>query len=126
MRTLTVAGLRQLAADAQALANRLDEENVNRALAAVVRPAWAPMGPGFVRTDPQVLARALEGVRRRVCAYGSQGTQTCDCKYGMTADDERFGSERTGCPELRCVIEGLLMSVGNTPVTREDSTDGQV
>lgn len=68
------------------------------------------------KTDNVALAKALEDVRRRVCAYG--GGPTCDCKYGLTVEDKPFnvgevirgynGSEKTGCPELREMIHRLL------------------
>lgn len=69
--------------------------------------AWEPGDPGFIRDDPIALASALEALRRQTCAYGSTGEQTCDCKYGLSAE-ARGGSEQTGCPELRVVILGLL------------------
>lgn len=54
------------------------------------------------------LAAALENARRRVCAYRSAGDQTCDCKYGARPDGNCSSSEKTGCPELREVINRLL------------------
>lgn len=83
------------------------------ALDAVQRPIWASTPPGFAHTNPLLLARALEAVRRRTCAYGAHGALTCDCKYGL--DENTFrSSEQTGCPELRCVIEALLALAGDT------------
>lgn len=73
---------------------------------------WEP-GYGFCDTNVtsnEELARALEAARREVCAYGSMGEQTCDCKYGVTPAHplERRRGERTGCPELREMIHRLL------------------
>lgn len=74
---------------------------------------------GWLRTDKEELAKALELVRRRVCAYGGglNGHGTCDCKYGLDIDKQVSGevdytpwSEQTGCPELRSVIHMLLHS----------------
>jgi hypothetical protein len=56
-----------------------------------------------VLNDKNLLIKALKGVRRNVCCYSSENF--CDCKYGL--DDKEmieFGSETTGCPELRTVI----------------------
>jgi hypothetical protein len=55
---------------------------------------------------------ALEAVRRRVCAY-NMGLRNedvrCDCKYGIDLTTKRtMGSEQTGCPELRELINRLL------------------
>jgi hypothetical protein len=76
---------------------------------------------GMNLNDNEVLARSLEAIRRNVCAYG--GGDMCDCKYGRTVGDEKFGgkwgdsksgtarffsSEQTGCPELREVINRLM------------------
>lgn len=68
-------------------------------------PDWAPLPAGVVVSDPRTLARALEAVRRQVCAYS---VDPCGCKYGRTEDTRACWSEQTGCPELRCVIEALL------------------
>lgn len=56
----------------------------------------------------QELARALEKARRRVCAYIGGGVGGCDCKYGARPEGNRGSSEKTGCPELREVINRLL------------------
>lgn len=77
---------------------------------------------GFLKTDKEELAAALEVVRRRICGYNSAGftddfsqDNRCDCKYGANIDkiisgEQKFswGSEQTGCPELRSVIYMLL------------------
>ncbi len=72
--------------------------------------SWEP-DYGFcaenVHTNEE-LARALEKARRRVCAYGSVGDQGCDCKYGARPEGNRGTTEKTGCPELREVINRLL------------------
>jgi hypothetical protein len=75
---------------------------------------WEP-GYGFCAYNLNAnedLARALEAVRRRVCAYGRgtrPGADTCDCKYGIDpANDRGMGSEQTGCPALTEVINRLL------------------
>lgn len=72
-------------------------------------------------TDNVALAAALEHVRRRVCCY-SMGHVRCDCKYGVSIEDlppgagdklnYDYGSEQTGCPELREVIYRLLHGDG--------------
>lgn len=85
--------------------------------------AWEPLY-GFCaynETDKVALAKTLEAVRRQICAYG--GGNTCDCKYGLSVkesvptfeDRQGFniggtigGSEQTGCPELREIINRLL------------------
>lgn len=62
--------------------------------------------------DNVELAKTLEVIRRQVCAYNwgqVDGDVRCDCKYGLTlGTDTRFGSEQTGCPELRELIDRLL------------------
>lgn len=68
------------------------------------------------KTDNEVLAAALEAVRRKICVYG--GGDYCDCKYGIAATEptgqfsspraEQHGSEQSGCPELREMINRLL------------------
>jgi hypothetical protein len=75
---------------------------------------WEP-GYGFCaanRTEREALAKALELVRRRICAYswGIERDERCDCKYGadVTNPPQGIGSEATGCPELREVIHRLL------------------
>lgn len=73
--------------------------------------------------DAVMLAAALEVVRRSVCAYSMGQLDRdvrCDCKYGAgrrVTDGESYtlGSEKTGCPELREVITGLLQ--GGDPET---------
>jgi hypothetical protein len=71
---------------------------------------WEPMY-GFCATNVhsnEDLAKALEAVRRRVCAYGG-GHGGCDCKYSRDASQQqRAGTEKTGCPELREIIHRLL------------------
>lgn len=66
----------------------------------------------FNTNDNVKLAEALEVVRRRVCAYNMglrDGDVHCDCKYGATVNEKQFpGSESTGCPELREIINRLL------------------
>jgi hypothetical protein len=76
---------------------------------------WEP-AYGFCasnRNSNEDLARTLEAIRRRVCAY-NMGIRNedvrCDCKYGLTFDSSRRGSEETGCPELRELIHRLLHS----------------
>jgi hypothetical protein len=58
------------------------------------------------------LAEALERVRRQVCAYNwppYDSDARCDCKFGATVKEKfSFGSESTGCPELREIIYSLL------------------
>lgn len=71
---------------------------------------------GFLNTDRIELAKALEAVRRRICAYNMgldpSRDVRCDCKYGLSIDKiiagEYQSSEQTGCPELRSVIYLLL------------------
>lgn len=67
---------------------------------------------GMAETDAVRLAEALEVVRRRICAYNlgfNNADVRCDCKYGVSVeDDARLGSEQTGCPELREIINRLL------------------
>lgn len=77
---------------------------------------------GFLHTqDKEALAKALEAVRRRICAYNMgmsmDEDRRCDCKYGLDIDKlvsgevkYSIGSEQTGCPELRTVIYMLLHS----------------
>jgi len=79
---------------------------------------------GFLSTDREALAAALEAVRRRVCAYSMAPftgdfhyDNRCDCKYGLDIDklvsgevEYRHTGEQTGCPELRSVIHMLLHS----------------
>lgn len=78
-------------------------------------PAYGWCATGV--TSNEDLASALESVRRQVCQYGSQGDQTCDCKYGATADEDSAGnSERSGCPELRELIHRLLHLPGTLAV----------
>lgn len=77
-------------------------------------------GYGFLRTDKEALAQALEAVRRVVCQYNmiDFGQDVlCDCKYGLSIDKIvsgevkfSYSSEQTGCPELRSVIYMLLHS----------------
>lgn len=74
-----------------------------------MRQAWEP-SYGFTSDTAHgnvELALALEVARRKVCAYGSKGVDTCDCKYGVDTDT-RSTSEKTGCPELRELINRLL------------------
>lgn len=66
-------------------------------------------------TDKVALAAALEYVRRRICGYSIRLQDVrCDCKYGLSiekvqsGDEIDYGSEQTGCPELREVIYQLL------------------
>jgi hypothetical protein len=54
------------------------------------------------------LAAALEKVRRKVCTNIGDGIDGCDCKYGARPQGSRSSSEKTGCPELREVINRLL------------------
>lgn len=75
---------------------------------------WEP-SYGFCaenKTNVVELAEALELVRRRACAYNMDimnGDTPCDCKYGGSVKEKRsLGSERTGCPELREIINRLL------------------
>ena len=74
---------------------------------------WEP-SYGFcgLNTDPiEDLTYALELVRRRICAYNMgirQGDVSCDCKYGINENDRSMGSEATGCPELRELINRLI------------------
>jgi hypothetical protein len=76
------------------------------------RLAWEP-DYGFCamkETANVELAEALEVVRRRVCAYNigsSERDVRCDCKYGASTESRRSG-EKTGCPELRELINRLL------------------
>lgn len=46
-----------------------------------------------------------------MCCYGARGDERCDCKYGAPAGHagEKFqrGSEQTGCPEMREMVEEL-------------------
>lgn len=72
---------------------------------------WEPRY-GFLKTDPVMLAAALESARRRLCLYGPEA-EICDCKYGigenlMLTGDYRPTGEQTGCPELRSAIHLLL------------------
>jgi hypothetical protein len=52
------------------------------------------------------LIAGLEELRKSVCAYGPDAVR-CDCKFGVTCPRLHAGSEQTGCPELRQVIEYL-------------------
>jgi hypothetical protein len=57
------------------------------------------------------LIAELDGVRRRICAYGP-GAVTCDCKHGLVPTaggwrPEFLGGECTGCPELRDLVREL-------------------
>jgi hypothetical protein len=74
------------------------------------RRSWEPTY-GWSSTDPVRLASALEVIRRRLCAYGGM-SPTCDCKFGigvtLLGAQALSGSEATGCPELRSVIQMLL------------------
>ena len=77
---------------------------------------------GFLSTDREALAKALEAVRRTICGYNMsvmlddfRHDPRCDCKYGLDVDklvsgEVKYGStgEQTGCPELRSVIHMLL------------------
>jgi hypothetical protein len=78
---------------------------------------------GMRETDRIALAEALELVRRRVCAYNMgihDGDVRCDCKYGASIKEKTsMGSERTGCPELREIINRLL----HRPETLEDDPE---
>lgn len=60
---------------------------------------------GMKTTDNEVLAKALESIRQRVCLYGGG---RCDCKYGRDATAERQPSEASGCPEMIEVINRLM------------------
>lgn len=83
---------------------------------------------GFLKSDREALAQALEAVRRRICVYnmGHRMDQDCycDCKYGLSIDklvsgDQRApqgGSEQSGCPELRSVIYWLLHGEPDEPI----------
>ena len=77
---------------------------------------WEPRYGLLAHRDhgAEILASALEVVRRQVCAYGPNAT-TCDCKFGvglqLTEGGGGYrgpGSEQTGCPELRELIHKLL------------------
>jgi hypothetical protein len=57
-------------------------------------------------TDNEVLAKALEDIRRRICCYG--GGTRCDCKYGRDVTAARQHSEASGCPEMIEVINRLM------------------
>lgn len=63
-------------------------------------------------TSNIALAEALEAARRRVCAYNwppYESDVRCDCKYGSSVKEKTsYGSESTGCPELREMIYRLL------------------
>lgn len=64
----------------------------------------------YNRKSNEILAAALEQLRRKICAY-NMGTKDhdvrCDCKYGINTDTWAY-SEKTGCPELREIIYRLL------------------
>lgn len=83
---------------------------------------WVP-SIGFAKTDPVILASALEAVRRRICIYGSNTQHSCDCKYGFGRsivgyDTKKESSEVSGCPELRSVIKMLLRDCPDIPPGR--------
>jgi hypothetical protein len=88
---------------------KTDESGVAPLQAAEAATDWEPLY-GFCSVNEhsnESLARALEAIRRRICAYGGNGR--CDCKYGRDATkQQRAGSEQTGCPELVEVIHRLL------------------
>lgn len=115
----TPTELRALAVSALKLAKQLERQQQDAALMAAVRPAWASTPGFFMRTNPLLLAESLEALRRRICAYGAFGDMTCDCKYGLKIDSNR-NSEQTGCPELRSVIEGLLLAAEQVPTNTPD------
>jgi hypothetical protein len=83
---------------------------------------WEP-GYGFCgmnQTDRIALAEALEVVRRLICVYNPPPYDSdvrCDCKYGASVKEKQsMGSEHTGCPELREIINRLL----HRPETLDD------
>lgn len=47
----------------------------------------------------------LEAVRRRICPYPDYPVSTCGCKYGISYGTNLKISEKTGCPELRLLIQ---------------------
>lgn len=81
-----------------------------------------PCPPIFVHGDQRAWALALERIRRNSCAYCSIGDQQCDCKWGLDLDSPSpwtTSSERTGCPELRVVINWLIAA----SLPGEDATE---
>lgn len=51
------------------------------------------------------MADQLDLVRVKICYYGAGENQTCDCKYGVSADSNMRLDEQNGCPELRALIK---------------------
>jgi len=63
--------------------------------------------------DRDYLKGVLHNIQRKHCSYdgasigiGGDPPPYCDCKYGY--DLVPFG-EKTGCPELRCIVELLAL-----------------
>lgn len=61
--------------------------------------------------DKQLVRNSLHLIQREVCCYDGNFSEnppaTCDCKYGYSLDLLKSDSEKTGCPELRTVVELL-------------------
>jgi hypothetical protein len=51
----------------------------------------------------QDIEKVIEFIRKDICCY--MGNH-CDCKYGYNGKKD-YGSEQTGCPELRTILELL-------------------
>lgn len=51
------------------------------------------------------MADQLNDVRIKICFYGADEHQSCDCKYGVDMNTELNRGECNGCPELRNLIK---------------------
>ena len=66
--------------------------------------------------DRESVKKVLHIIQRHHCSYDMMSVgftnveppSMCDCKYGYVAEREGSG-EKTGCPELRCVVELLTL-----------------
>lgn len=69
----------------------------------------------FVK-DRESVKNVLHIIQRQHCSYdmmsvgaiSAEPPSMCDCKYGYVAERKGRG-EKTGCPELRCVVELLSL-----------------
>lgn len=52
--------------------------------------------------NKEIYISTLKKIREKICGY--VGT-TCDCKFGFAS--KGTDSEKTGCPEIRCLIHLL-------------------
>ena len=72
-------------------------------------------------TSKENLLKVVTHMRRKTCCYDGlmfeKEPLTCDCKYGFDPECKNYGSEQTGCPELR-TIEALLHNITDEEIEK--------